>query len=216
MERILLGEVYKHSEGTTLGNNVKSLQQKLHIKIRNVVASFSIAPVPLDLEKIHYAFRKESIWDKATFNYRVVVLRVEKPKMSFLIYQTGKVICTGARSIKDAENSADYFVNRLREASFDIKKTKEAKIQNILATADLGTEIDIEKFLGHINVVRGVHTIYEPEQFAAAIVKLPIAQDIEATMLLFHTGKVICVGLKNVKSIYMSLEFLASHLKKSL
>ena len=198
-----------------MGNNVKGLQQKLHIKIRNVVASFSIAPVPLDLEKIHYAFKKESIWDEATFNYGVVVLRVEKPKMSFLIYQTGKAICTGAKSIEDAENSAEYLVNRLREAGFDVKKTKEAKIQNIVATSDLGTEIDVEKFLRQISVVRDLHIVYEPEQFPAAIVKLPLAQDLEATMLLFSSGKVICVGLKDVKSIHTSLEFLASNLKKA-
>ena len=185
---------------------------KSSITIQNVVASFSLTPTPLDLEKIHYAFKKESIWDEATFNYGVVVLRVKKPKMSFLIYQTGKVICTGAKSERDAEQSDEYLVTRLRKAGFNVKKKTSAKIQNIVMTADMGMEVDIEKFLCNISAEKGVQIKYEPEQFPAVIIKLPITRNDKATILLFGTGKLICVGLKDSKFSQKAIEIVTSKL----
>lgn len=84
---------------------------------------------------------------KPPSNYGVVVLRVKKPKMSFLIYQTGKGICTGAKSLKSAEQSASYLLNRLREAGFNVRKKMEVKIQNIVATKDLGTSLNLEEIV---------------------------------------------------------------------
>lgn len=187
-------------------------ENKPSIEIQNIVASFTLAPPPLDLEKIHHAFEKESIWDEATFNYGVVVLRVEKPKMSFLIYQTGKVVCTGAKTVEDAEQSADCLFNRLKNANFNIENKTEAKIQNIVATTNLNTEIDLERFLVNIWRAQGVRVKYEPEQFPGAIIKLPVAQGSKATILLFSTGKLVCVGLKDYKNVHTAIEFLISNL----
>lgn len=39
-------------------------------KIHNIVASFSLDPTPLDLERIYHAFEEESVWDEATFKLR--------------------------------------------------------------------------------------------------------------------------------------------------
>ena len=188
-------------------------EAKPSITIQNVVASFSLTPIPLDLEKIHNAFRRESIWDEATFNYGVVVLRVEEPKMSFLIYQTGKVICTGAKSERDARRSDNYLIRRLRSAGFNVEKRTSAKIHNIVATADTSFEVDIEEFLHDISSEKGFKTIYEPEQFPAVIIKLTITRNDKATVLLFGTGKLVCVGLKDHQSIRVAIESIVSKLK---
>lgn len=182
------------------------------ILIRNVVASFSLMPAPLDLEKIHYAFRKESIWNDATFNYGVVVFRVQKPKMSFRIYQTGKVICAGARRIDDAEQSDEYLVHRLKEAGFNVRKKTAAKIQNIVATVDLGKIVDIEEFLHNIQNEQ-IRVVYEPEQFPGAIVKFPVDRGSMATVLLFSSGKLVCVGLTTYDHIRKAIQLLNSKLK---
>jgi len=169
--------------------------------VQNVVASFSLTPAPLDLKKIHHSFKKESIWNKATFNYKVVILRLKKPKMSFLIYRTGRIICTGAKRVKDAERSADYLLERLTGAGFYVKRKADAKIRNIVATADLGIEVDLERFVSRVNKMKGVGIIYEPEQFPAAIVKISLSPNDNATVLLFSTGKLVCVGLKKEREI---------------
>ena len=169
-------------------------------------------PVPLDLKKIHFAFRKESIWNEATFNYGVVVLRVQKPKMTFLIYQTGSVICAGARRIEDAEQSDEYLVHRLKEAGFDVRKKTGAQIRNIVATADLGKMVDIEEFTARTQDAQ-TKVIYEPDQFPGAIMKIPVDRVSIATILLFSSGKLVCVGLTNYEHIRRAIQLLTSKLK---
>jgi len=184
------------------------------IKIQNVVAAFSFNH-ELDLEKIRKAFAEECFFETLTdkrFTFRVVALRIEDPKMSLLIYRTGKVVCTGAKTVKDAEHSAEYFLDRLRKAGFDSQTKAKAKIQNIVATADLKTSIDLERFLSHIQEEKQFHFIYEPEQFPGAIVKFPVAQGSEATVLLFSSGKLVCAGLTRYKHIQKAVELFTSRL----
>lgn len=79
-----------------------------NIEIQNVVATFTFGH-ELDLERIHKSFAEECFFETLSdrrFTFRVVALRIQKPKMSFLIYRTGKVVCTGAKTVKDAEQSA--------------------------------------------------------------------------------------------------------------
>jgi len=186
----------------------------LKIKIQNVVAAFSFGH-ELDLERIRKAFAEECFFETLTdkrFTFRVVALRIQKPKMSLLIYRTGKVVCTGAKTVKDAEQSAQYLVNRLKKAGFDFHTKTKADIQNIVTTADLKTSVDLERFLNQIQEEKQFHIIYEPEQFPGAIVKFPVAQGSEATILLFASGKLVCVGLTRHDYIQRALELLASKL----
>src|SRR3990170_9160319 len=51
------------------------------------------------------------------------------------------------------------------------------------------------KFVNDIRKEKQFRVLYEPEQFPAAIVKFPVGQGSEATILLFTSGKIVCVGL---------------------
>ena len=70
-------------------------------------------------------------------------------------------------------------------------------IVNVVATADLG----FEPKLYSIKTARGVQVIYEPEQFPGAIISLTLSDKTKATILLFSSGKIVCVGLRNRKDI---------------
>ena len=110
-----------------------------NIKIQNVVATFSLNNT-INLEKIREAFFNECFFETLQdkrYTFRVVALRIRKPRITLLIYRTGKVVCTGAKTIEDARQSADYFIKRLRKLGFTATKKLEAQIQNIVATADL-------------------------------------------------------------------------------
>jgi transcription initiation factor TFIID TATA-box-binding protein len=184
------------------------------IKIQNVVATFRLGR-KLDLDRIRKAFADECFFetlDNRMYSFRVVALRIRKPKMTLLIYRTGKVVCTGAKSLKDAEQSADCLLDRLRRVGLNIQVEKKAKIQNIVATSDLKTPIDIERFTVKTKKERQFHVIYEPEQFPAAIVRFPIVQGSEATVLIFNSGKLVCVGLSTYGHIQKAIEFLISKL----
>jgi transcription initiation factor TFIID TATA-box-binding protein len=185
------------------------------IKVQNVVAAFAFK-TELDLERIHRLFAKECFFETLSdrrFNFRLVALRIKEPSMSFLIYKTGKVVCTGAKTIKDAEQSAGYLLYRLRKAGLNIQLKTNAKVENIVATTDLNTSIDLEKFMNKTRKERQFYVIYEPEQFPAAIVKFPVVQGSEATVLLFHSGRLICVGLATYSHIQKAIELLISKLR---
>jgi transcription initiation factor TFIID TATA-box-binding protein len=185
------------------------------IQIRNVIASFSIGH-EVDLEEVRRAFAKECFFETLNdkkFTFRVVALRFYEPKMTLLIYRTGKVICTGAKTVEDAEQSANYFVSHLRKSGFANLTRVKAKIQNIVATADVKTSIDIERLVNDIREEKQFHVMYEPEQFPAVIIKFTVVQGSKATILLFGSGKLVCVGLTRYRYIEQALKLLISRIR---
>ena len=71
------------------------------------------------------------------------------------------------------------------------------KIENMVASADLGFEIDLMALARNVQMVE-----YEPEQFPGAILKL---KDPKASLLLFKNGKVICTGSKSEAEVHHAL-----------
>ena len=72
------------------------------------------------------------------------------------------------------------------------------KIENIVASANLGIELDLYSIAQKVKDVE-----YEPEQFPGAILKL---KDPRASLLLFKNGKIICTGSKSEKEVKFALE----------
>jgi transcription initiation factor TFIID TATA-box-binding protein len=86
----------------------------------------------------------------------------------------------------------------------------EYKVTNIVASANLGLELDL------FTLARDIPEIeYEPEQFPGAILKF---DDPKATLLLFKNGKVVCVGCKTKiaieRTIGKTLKLLRPRAKK--
>ncbi len=72
------------------------------------------------------------------------------------------------------------------------------KIENIVASANLGVELDLYSIAQKVRDVE-----YEPEQFPGAILKL---KDPRASLLLFKNGKIICTGSKSEREVKIALE----------
>ena len=72
------------------------------------------------------------------------------------------------------------------------------KVENIVASASLGVELDLYEIAQKVTDVE-----YEPEQFPGAILKL---KDPKASLLLFKNGKVICTGSKSEAEVHHALE----------
>ena len=62
------------------------------------------------------------------------------------------------------------------------------KIENIVASAELGLELDLYTIASKVSDVE-----YEPEQFPGAILKL---KEPKTSLLLFKNGKIICTGAR--------------------
>ena len=109
------------------------------MNIENVVASTSLEQ-ELDLNAI------EDALDGAEYNpqqFPGLVYRLKKPKTATLLFRSGKVVCTGAKSYLDVKAAIAQVKEDLKKANIFITVDPKIEVQNIVASADLGQEINL-------------------------------------------------------------------------
>lgn len=135
-----------------------------------------------------------------------LVIRIKDPKTSALIFSSGKVVCTGARSMEKVRESIKKIIKSLEKINIKIKIDPEIKIQNIVASGSIGMDLNL-----NVLAMKLQNTEYEPEQFPGLVYKLPAAK---ATFLLFSNGKVVCTGTKSEEEVHKALDMLIENLHK--
>jgi transcription initiation factor TFIID TATA-box-binding protein len=130
-----------------------------------------------------------------------VILRLTNPKASILIFDSGKMICTGTKSSSLAKKSIHEIASKFQKNNIiSLDKPPKIKIQNIVASVSYGVEINLDACAQNLPT-----SMYEPEHFPAVIHKMT---DPEATILLFNSGRVICTGVKTEKALYHAVTSL--------
>jgi transcription initiation factor TFIID TATA-box-binding protein len=165
-------------------------KRKSMIKIQNIVASVSLNQ-KIDLQEIVEKF-PQTEYNPSVFPG--LVFRLKKPKTATLIFGTGKMVCTGAKSEKESRSAVEKVVKELRHQGIQINEKPLVTIQNIVASAALGGEIDLESLVYKLNRV-----MYEPEQFPGAVYRMDEPQ---VVFLIFSAGKLVCVGAKKEEQVY--------------
>src|SRR5512139_3972326 len=113
------------------------------VKIQNVVASVTLDQ-KINLLDIMKVFRNVEYRPK---QFPGLVFRMKKPKTATLIFGTGKMVCTGAKSEKESRSAVEKVVKELRSQGISITEKPIVNIQNIVASAELGGEIDLESLV---------------------------------------------------------------------
>jgi transcription initiation factor TFIID TATA-box-binding protein len=171
------------------------------VTIENVVASTSLNQ-RLDLESISKAFPNVEYRPE---HFPGLIYKLRKPRTSTLIFSSGKMICTGAKSEHQAKKAIMKIIETLRNNGIVIVGKPEVKIQNIVASADLQGEIDLEQTANFLE-----RTIYEPDQFPALIYKM---MEPKVVVLLFSKGKLICAGGKKEAEVREAVKKLKETLE---
>lgn len=135
-----------------------------------------------------------------------LVIRIKEPKTSALIFSSGKVVCTGARTLADVDESIKKIIKSLEKINIKIKIEPQINIQNIVASGKVGMDLNLNTLAMKLD-----NTEYEPEQFPGLVYKIPEAK---ATFLLFSNGKIVCTGTKSEDEVHKALEKLIENLKK--
>jgi len=135
-----------------------------------------------------------------------LVIRIKDPKTSALIFSSGKIVCTGARSIEKVEESIQKIIESLQKIGIKITIKPKITIQNMVAAGSIGMDLNL-----NVLAMKLPNTEYEPEQFPGLVYKLIEAK---ATFLLFSNGKVVCTGTKSEAEARQALEKLVVILKK--
>ena len=177
-------------------------ETKRDIKVVNIVVSTSLKhDIPLE--------KMAATLSNTEYNpeqFPGLVIRVKEPKTSALIFSSGKVVCTGARSMDKVEESIKKIIKSLEKINVKITIKPEIKIQNIVAAGSVGMALNLNTLAMKLE-----NTEYEPEQFPGLVYKL---MEAKATFLLFSNGKIVCTGTKSEKEVHAALDKLIENLKK--
>jgi len=172
------------------------------INIQNVVATASLGQ-KFDLHTIVQAipgveYRPEQ--------FPGLVYRLKKPKTATLIFSSGKMVCTGAKSARQSRKAVMKVVEDLKKSGIVITGKPDIKIQNIVASAGLGGTIDLEKTTYSLE-----KTMYEPEQFPGLIYRM---NDPKVVILLFTSGNLVITGAKKEEEVYRAVTILKKTLQE--
>ncbi|HLC51418.1 MAG TPA: TATA-box-binding protein [archaeon] len=171
------------------------------IKVENVVASATLN-VSIKLEKL------VANWDGVEYEpeqFPGLVYRLKEPKAAALIFSSGKVVCTGAKSPKDAKLAVARIVKDLAKINIKVPPNYKVQLENIVASAKLDRELNLDMIAFNLE-----NTEYEPEQFPGLVYRM---EDPKVTFLLFGSGKLICTGGRGISDVKRAVEKVDKKLK---
>ena len=174
---------------------------KAIIKIQNVVASATLNQ-KIDLNAVVKSYPGVEYRPE---QFPGLVFRLKRPKTATLIFNSGKMVCTGAKSEQESRRAVMAVVKELKKGGIIIISKPELKIQNIVASASLGGRIELEEAstLGK--------TMYEPEQFPGLIYRM---DEPKVVILIFATGNLVCTGAKKEQDVYDAVHKLHERLEE--
>ncbi len=184
-----------------MSENLNELKKGLDVKIVNIVVSTSLDhDIPLE--------KMAATLSNTEYNpeqFPGLVIRIKEPKTSALIFSSGNVVSTGARSVEDVRLSLIKIKETLKKLNINITIEPKINIQNMVASGSIHMDLNLNTLAMKLD-----NTEYEPEQFPGLVYKLPEAK---ATFLLFSNGKIVCTGTKSEAQVYKAVHMLIDVLK---
>lgn len=130
-----------------------------------------------------------------------IVARRRTPKATALIFATGKLVIMGATSEADARLAALKNARLIQKQGYRVR-FREFRIQNIVGSADTGTE---RQGINLRNLARDYRECvnYEPERFTGLQYQM---SDPKATLMIFHNGKITIASVRTQQDLYTAFE----------
>eukprot|EP01090_Pellita_catalonica_P010187 TRINITY_DN21653_c0_g1_i1.p1 TRINITY_DN21653_c0_g1~~TRINITY_DN21653_c0_g1_i1.p1 ORF type:complete len:280 (+),score=43.56 TRINITY_DN21653_c0_g1_i1:173-1012(+) len=162
--------------------------------LQNIVSTVNLS-CRLDLKKIALHARNAEYNPK---RFAAVIMRIRDPKTTALIFASGKMVCTGAKSEDASRLAARKYARIIQKLGFEAKFT-DFKIQNIVGSCDVKFPIRLEGLAyAHSN-----YCSYEPELFPGLIYRMVSPKIV---LLIFVSGKIVLTGAKVREEIYEAFE----------
>jgi len=162
--------------------------------LQNIVSTVNMG-TKLDLKQIALHARNAEYNPK---RFAAVIMRIRDPKTTALIFASGKMVCTGAKSEEASRLAARKYARIIQKLGFPAK-FQEFKIQNIVGSTDVRFPIRLEGLaFAHNN-----YCSYEPELFPGLIYRMVQPK---VVLLIFVSGKIVLTGAKVREEIYEAFE----------
>ncbi|KAK0742525.1 transcription factor TFIID-domain-containing protein [Apiosordaria backusii] len=164
--------------------------------LQNIVATVNL-DCRLDLKTIALHARNAEYNPK---RFAAVIMRIREPKTTALIFASGKMVVTGAKSEDDSKLASRKYARIIQKLGFNAKFT-DFKIQNIVGSCDIKFPIRLEGLASkHHNF-----SSYEPELFPGLIYRMIKPKIV---LLIFVSGKIVLTGAKVREEIYQAFEMI--------
>jgi transcription initiation factor TFIID TATA-box-binding protein len=158
--------------------------------LQNIVATVNL-DCRLDLKTIALQARNAEYNPK---RFAAVIMRIRDPKTTALIFASGKMVVTGAKSEDHSRLASRKYARIVQKLGFDAKFS-EFKIQNIVGSCDVKFPIRLEG----LAYSHGQFSSYEPELFPGLIYRMIKPK---VVLLIFVSGKIVLTGAKVREEIY--------------
>ena len=172
--------------------------------MQNIVSTANLG-CPLKLRQIALQARNAEFNPK---RFAAVIMRIKEPKTTALIFSSGKMVCTGAKSEEDSKKASRKYAKIIRSLGFSVE-FKDFKVQNIVGSCDIKFQISLSKLNIYLcSLTNGSNSSnknkkyichYEPEIFPGLIYHMLSP---EIVLLIFVSGKIVLTGAKERGEIY--------------
>lgn len=170
-------------------------------QLQNIVSTVNLS-CKLDLKKIALHARNAEYNPK---RFAAVIMRIREPRTTALIFSSGKMVCTGAKSEEDSRLAARKYARIIQKLGFPAKFL-DFKIQNMVGSCDVKFPIRLEGLV----LTHGQFSSYEPELFPGLIYRMVKPRIV---LLIFVSGKVVLTGAKVRQEIYEAFDNIYPILK---
>lgn len=176
--------------------------------LQNIVSTVNLG-IALDLKSIATKARNAEYNPK---RFAAVIMRIRNPRTTALIFSTGKMVCTGAKSVEFSRHAARKFARIIQKLGYDDAKFLEFKVQNMVGSVDVKFPIRLEGLV----IAHSAFTSYEPELFPGLIYRMVKPKIV---LLIFVSGKVVLTGAKHeveIQTAYTNIYPVLRAFKKPL
>jgi transcription initiation factor TFIID TATA-box-binding protein len=182
--------------------------------LQNIVATVNL-DCRLDLKTIALHARNAEYNPK---RFAAVIMRIREPKTTALIFASGKMVVTGAKSEDDSKLASRKYARIIQKLGFNAKFT-DFKIQNIVGSCDIKFPIRLEGLASRhhmfssyevrlsldIVIVEACTDNHQPELFPGLIYRM---MKPKIVLLIFVSGKIVLTGAKVREEIYQAFELI--------
>ncbi|KAI1295383.1 TATA-box-binding protein [Halotydeus destructor] len=170
-------------------------------QLQNIVSTVNLG-CKLDLKKIALHARNAEYNPK---RFAAVIMRIREPRTTALIFSSGKMVCTGAKSEEMSRLAARKYARIVQKLGFEAKFL-DFKIQNMVGSCDVKFPIRLEGLV----LTHSQFSSYEPELFPGLIYRMVKPRIV---LLIFVSGKVVLTGAKVRSEIYEAFDNIYPILK---
>ncbi len=167
--------------------------KKFQVKVENVVAFVSLGKkIPLN--------KLVSSVENAEYEpeqFPGLVYRTTEPRAAALIFSSGKIVCTGAKSIEKSKEAIHKVVERIRKVGIPMPRKFDIQVENIVASSKIKAKLNLEEITFSLE-----NAEYEPEQFPGLVYRISKPR---VAFLIFSSGKIICTGAHTIEDIHTAL-----------